>query len=103
MTNETTLDKIQGAKTVKEMVLWSGLTQREIMKLEDKLDNAIEALDHPAVTSTASRDLKWELQPIRGQVTDAGIHVWRHGPADLNRDPNPVFNQWQPDVSEREA
>ena len=34
MTNETTLEKIQGAKTVKDMILWAGLTQREIMELE---------------------------------------------------------------------
>ena len=105
MPNETTLEKVQGAKGLELMFLWSGMTQKEIMTLEDTLHNAIDdnrSMGEGPSDGPSRRDLDTELCQIRGQASDAGVHIWRHGYPE-QKDYRAPVNHWQPDMSEREG
>lgn len=75
--SETTLDKIQGARELTDMFRWTGMTQREIQKLEDFMGNALND------TRNRVTGVSHDLAATRKAATNAGIALWRHGPADL--------------------
>ena len=101
---ESTLDKIQGAKEIKDMILWSGMTQKEIMELEATMGRAADKNWHYNGKQYGELGPRWdidrEIATVKRGATDAGVHIWRHGYPE-QKDYRPTVNQWQPDVSER--
>ena len=97
--NETTLDKIQGAKTIEEMILWSGMTQREIMELEAAMSRAADKNWHYNGKQYGPLGTRWdidsEIATVKRGATDAGVYLWRHGYPD-QRDYRAPVNRWVP-------
>ena len=80
---ETTNQKTGGATEVRDMIRNAGLGQREIQTLEAYLRNGIQNLQHPSARQRDDSNVHtWiELANVRGGVSDAGIDLWRNGPA----------------------
>jgi len=80
---ETTNQKTGGATEVRDMIRNAGLDQREIQTLEAYLRNGIQNLQHPSAAQRDDSNVHtWiELANVRGGVSDAGIDLWRNGPA----------------------